>query len=74
MQIHFTPELEAQLTQSAEKHGQQPDELVQQVVAQYFDEEGRFVDAIRVGEAAIERGDFLSHEQVGQQMERFLRS
>jgi predicted transcriptional regulator len=41
-------------------------------VARYFDEESRFVDGVRRGEEAFERGEYLTHEQVGQRLERFL--
>jgi predicted transcriptional regulator len=73
MEVHFTPEQEAKLAQSAAQQGRNPDELVLQVVARYFDEESRFVDAVRRGEEALQRGDYLTHEQVGQRLERFLR-
>ena len=72
MDIHFTPEQEARLASSAAQQGRDPDELVQQVVARYFDEESRFVDAVRRGEEALQRGAYLTHEQVGQRLERFL--
>ena len=74
MEVHFTPELEAKLTQSATQQGRNPDELVQEVVAQYFDEESRFIQAVNRGEEALRRGEYLTHEQVGQRLERFLRS
>jgi predicted transcriptional regulator len=32
------------------------------VVARYFEEEDRFVDAVKRGEAALERGEFLTHQ------------
>ena len=72
MEVHFTPEQEAKLAQSAAQQGRNPDELVRQVVARYFDEESRFVDAVRRGEDALQRGEYLTHEQVGQRLERFL--
>ena len=72
MEVHFTPEQEARLAQSAARQGRNPDELVRQVVARYFDEESRFVDAVRRGEEAFESGEYLTHEQVGQRLERFL--
>lgn len=74
MEVHFTPEQEARLAQSAAQQGRNPDELVQQVVARYFNEESRFVDAVRRGEDALERGEYLTHEQVGQRLARFLQS
>jgi predicted transcriptional regulator len=72
MEVDFTPEQEAKLVESAAQQGRNPGELVRQVVARYFDEESRFVDAVRRGEEALERGDYLTHEQVGQRLERFL--
>ena len=74
MEVHFTPEQEAKLAQTAADQGRKPDELVQQVMAQYFDEESRFVDAVRRGEKALDRGEYLTHEQMGQRLERFLQS
>ena len=59
MEVNFTPEQEAQLAQSAARQGRNPDELVRQVVARYFEE-------------ALERGEYLTHEQVGQRLDRFL--
>ncbi|HXE08459.1 MAG TPA: hypothetical protein VN612_11215 [Acidobacteriaceae bacterium] len=72
MEVHFTPEQEAKLAQSAAEQGRNPDELVQQVVARYFDEESRFIDAVTRGEHALQRGEYLTHEQVGERLNRFL--
>jgi hypothetical protein len=38
MEVHITPELEAKLTYSAARQGQNPDELVQDVLTRYFEE------------------------------------
>jgi predicted transcriptional regulator len=73
MQVHFTPELEAKLAQTAAQQGRNPDELVQEVVARYFDEESRFMEAVNRGEEALRRGEYLTHEQVGKRLDRFLR-
>lgn len=73
MEVLFTPDLEARLALTAAQQGRNPNELVQQVVARYFDEESRFADAVGRGEKALSDGQFLSHEQVGQRLARFLR-
>ncbi len=73
MELHFTPEQEATLVQAAARQGRDPDELVRQILARYFDEENRFINAVKCGEQALERGEHLTHEQVGQRLERFLR-
>ena len=72
MEVHFNPDLQARLTQRANQQGRNPDEVVQDVVAQYFEEEDRFVEAVKRGEAALERGDFLTHERMGERLRRFL--
>jgi predicted transcriptional regulator len=73
MDVHITePELEAKLTQSAAQQGRHPDELVKEVLAQYFDEEARFVAAVRRGDASLRRGEYLTHEEVGERLKRFL--
>ena len=72
MEVHFDPAVQAKLTQRATQQGRNPDEVVQDVVARYFEEEDRFVEAVKRGEAALERGDFLTHEQVGDRLRRFL--
>jgi predicted transcriptional regulator len=74
MEVSFTPELEEKLTQSAARVGRRPDDLVQEVLARYFEEEARFIEAVTLGEDALERGEFLTHEQVGKRLERFLQS
>lgn len=73
MEVHFSPEIEAKLARSAAQQGRDPGELVQDVVRRYFDEETRFVEAVTHGETALQHGEYLTHEQVGQRLERFLR-
>ncbi len=74
MEVHVTPELEAKLnTRSAAQEGPKPhEELAREILAQYFDEEARFVEAVKRGEAALQRGEYLTHEQAGQRLQRFL--
>ena len=48
--------------------------MVVQHFAQEFDEKRRFVEAVACGEAALEQGEYLSHDDIGQCLERFLRA
>jgi predicted transcriptional regulator len=68
----FPPDVQARLAERAAQQGRKLDETVQDVVARYFEEEDRFVEAVKRGEAALERGDFLTHEQVDDRLRRFL--
>ena len=73
MEVRFTAELEAKLADAAARRGRTPDELVQDLIASHFDEEARFIAAVQRGEAALDAGDYLTHEQVGERLHRFLR-
>jgi len=72
MEVHVTGELEAKLTHSAARQGRNPDDLVQDVLTRYFEEEIRFIDAVKRGEDALQCGEYLTHEQVAQRLQRFL--
>ena len=72
MEVHFTPETEARLTQSAAQQGRDPGDLAREIVARYFQDEIRFVEAVRRGEDALDRGEYLTHEEAGQRLQRFL--
>jgi len=74
MEVHVTGELAAKLTHSAAQQGRNPDDLVQDVLTSYFEEEARFVEAVKRGEDALQHGEGLTHEQVGQRLQRFLQS
>jgi hypothetical protein len=72
MKVHVTPELEARLTHSALQQGRNRDELVQEARTLF-----RRRGALRRGRKARRRmvrtGEYLTHEQVGRHLERFLR-
>jgi predicted transcriptional regulator len=74
MEVHFTPEQEAQLTQIATYSGTDAEHLVKDAALRLLQEEIHFREAVKVGEAALERGDFLTHEQMGERLQRFLKS
>lgn len=73
MEVHFPAEIEAMLTHLAAQQGLAPDDLAREIVTRYFEEEARFVKAVKRGEDALRRGEYLTHEQVGQRLRRFLR-
>ena len=64
MEVQFSPDMEARLAEYAAQQCKSPDEAVRDVVARYFQEEDRFMTAVKRGEAALASGEILSHEQV----------
>jgi predicted DNA-binding protein len=73
MEVHFPPELEAKLKHSAARQGRNAEELVREVLTRHFEEETRFIQAVSLGEEALQRGEYLTHDQLGQRIHQFLR-
>jgi predicted transcriptional regulator len=73
MEVPLQPEKEAQLAQIAAQRGLKTGELAQQVLSSYLEDDRRFVEAVNLGLAAAERGDFVEHEEVGKKLKEILR-
>jgi predicted transcriptional regulator len=73
MEVHFTPEQQAQIAQVATKAGIVPEQLVTNVVARYL-AEARFLAAVEKGVAAAERGEFIEEEEMDARLEAMLKS
>ena len=74
MEVHFTPEQQAQLAQIASTAGTNPERLVTDVVVRYLDEKTRFLEAVEKGIAAAERGEFIEEEEMDARLERMFQS
>ena len=72
MEVHLTPEQQRQLAELAAHRGRDADALAQEAISRYLAEEARFIEAVRLGEAALERGEYLTHEQVGERLDRLV--
>jgi len=70
MEVHLTPEQQHQLAELANQRGRDADVLAQEAISRYLAEEARFVEAVKLGEAAFERGEYLTHEKVGERIDR----
>jgi len=73
MEIRLQPDKEAQLAQIAAQRGLKADELVQQVLSHYLEDDTRFIEAVNLGLAAAERGDFVEHDTVEKKLKQILR-
>jgi predicted transcriptional regulator len=73
MEVHLTPEQQHQLSELAAERGRAADALAQEAISRYLAEESRFIEAVKLGEEALQRGDYLTHEQVGERLNRLFR-
>jgi predicted transcriptional regulator len=72
MEVRLQPEKEARLAQIAAQRGLKTDELARQVLSPYLEDDTRFIEAVNIGLAAAERGDFVEHEEVGKKRKQIL--
>jgi predicted transcriptional regulator len=74
MNVHFTPEQEAQLFQIAIKEGTDPERLVQDAALRLLQQDARFRAAVREGIAQADRGEFIEEDEMDARLEQMLQS
>jgi len=74
MEVHFTPEQEARLSQTAASSGTDPERLVKDAALRLLEEDARFREAVREGIAQADRGEFLEEADMDARLEQMLRS
>jgi predicted transcriptional regulator len=70
MEVHFAPETESKLLRLAQDTGRNAEQIVQEAVARFVQEDAEFLAAVQKGFDSIDRGEFLSHEEVGARIRR----
>ena len=74
MEIVLTPEQEARFAELAACQGRPANDLVREALAQYLEDDARFVDAVVKGLASLDRGEFVTNAEVGKRVDRLLGS
>ncbi len=74
MEVHFTPEQEAQLAHIATRSGTDPEGLVKDAALRLLEEEHHFRAAVREGIAQADRGEFIEEAEMDPRFEEMLRS
>ncbi len=74
MEVHFTPEQEAQLSQIASRTGTDTERLVKAAVERLLEQDARFRAAVRDGIAQANRGEFIEEEEMDARIDRMLNS
>lgn len=74
MEVHFTPEQEAEIARVAANTGTDPEALVKHATMRLLDEEARFRAAVLEGKAYADRGEFIEEDEMDALFEQMLRS
>ncbi len=73
MEVRLQPEKEAQLAQIATQRGLKTDELAQQILSRYLEDDSHFIEAVNLGLGAADRGEFVEHSEVWAKIQKILR-
>ena len=73
MELRLTSDQETRLAALADRDGRETSDLVREAVTRYLEEEARFADAVVLGIAAADQGDFISPDEVWGNVERALK-
>jgi predicted transcriptional regulator len=73
MEIHLHPDLEAKLNRLAAENNSGAEAYVQQLLEHYVDHDAWFRQQVKKGLDQLDRGESLSHKEVGARIEQMLR-
>lgn len=73
MDLNVPPDLQTRLALAADRRGMTPEVLVLEAIERAVEYDDWFLREVEKGLAQVERGDVLSHEDVGARLERRLR-
>jgi len=73
MDLNMPPDLETKLAQAADRRGMAPEVLVLEAIERAVDYDDWFVREVEKGLAQVERGEVLTHEEVGARLDRHVR-
>jgi predicted transcriptional regulator len=74
MEVQFTPEQEARLSQIATKAGTDAERPMKDAALRLLQEDARFRAAVGEGIAQADRGEFIDEAEMDARLERMLRS
>lgn len=72
MDVNVPPDLETKLALAADRRGLTPEVLVLEAIQRAVDYDDWFLREVQQGLAQVERGEVLTHEEVGARLERRL--
>lgn len=72
MEVPLNPDVEAKLARLAAEQGRNPEALAQEAIEHFVDYDAWFLREVEKGLEQIDRGEFLTHEEVGERLEKLI--
>ena len=73
MEIQLTEQEQAQLQDVAQRTGRNTEDVVREAINSFLQHEREFVEAVEKGLASLDRGEYITHEEVTSRIEKLLR-
>jgi predicted transcriptional regulator len=73
MEVQLGPEVEAKLSRLAAERCSAVETLAREAIERFVDYDEWFVQEVKKGIASADRGELLTHEEVGVRLEQHLR-
>lgn len=74
MEVHFSPDTEAQLKAFAARKGKDAAQVVEETVSTMLQRQASFIAGVERGIASADRGDLIDHKDVVDRVERLFQS
>ena len=74
MEIHLTPDTEAQLEHLAASQGKNPAQVVEETVTRMVQRQAEFIEGVHRGMDAARRGEVISHDEMVARIDQLFRS
>ena len=74
MEVQFSREMEARIDQAAARNRCSGDEYVRQLIERYADHDLWFGQKVHKALDQLDRGEYITHEEMGERIEQLFRS
>lgn len=74
MEVHLKPELQARVDRAARENNSDSAEYVRQLIEHYVDHDVWFRAQVEKGLHQLNRGEFLTHKEMGARIEQMFHS
>jgi predicted transcriptional regulator len=73
MEVNLSPELQAKLARIAAENNSGAEEYVRQLVEHYLDHDAWFRQKVKAGLSQLDRGEFVTHDEIGARIDQMFR-
>ncbi|HTA29258.1 MAG TPA: hypothetical protein VK731_02165 [Candidatus Cybelea sp.] len=74
MEFNLDPKLQAKLARIAAENNSGAEEYTRQLIEHYIDHDALFREKVKTGLEQLDRGDFVTHDDVGARIDQMFHS